>query len=485
MIDDTIILPVVCVVCIANITAMYSAYIALAYLLKMKRALLACDQEEMVCDEESPRVEDNDPELPHEESPVVLVQDANQVASLPSVSHPMKTRGILRKPRYSSTFNQDDLGIVSPLTIDEANELWNSFASCKSTPSPSVEMPGILRKPRYSYTINRQAVAEAMDSFASCKSTPSPSVEMRGILKKPRYSNTINPRTMDKAKDSFASCKSTPNPSVEMRGILRKPRYTNNINPRTTDKAKDSFASCKSTPNPSVEMRGILRKPRYTNNINPRTTDKAKDSFASCKSSSSLSHPRLQLHGSDLGDCEWLKHVDVQKLERGIKPEAIAFFRKISRSRYMAEKIRRKRRWRKYENDWQGDEAFCGLVELFKEPVQSSLDLDKAENKFDKPLFRALSQEFVEVEVEVTNDLPVVPDDGQEEATIAVDELAGDYGSAEEPELVERTQTAATQARVRRSLRIAALQRVDYSATRRSVRRSPRLARLPRVDYKE
>ena len=446
MIDDTIILPVVCVVCIANITAVYSAYIALAYLLKMKRVLLACDQEEMVCDEESPRVEENDPELPNEGSPVVLIQDTNQVASFPSVSHPMKTRGILRKPRYSSTFNQEDLGFVSPLTIDEANELWDSFASCKSTPSPSVEMRGILRKPRYSYTINRRTVAEAMDSFASCKSTP--------------------------------------NPSVEMRGILRKPRYSNNINPRTMDKAKDSFASCKSTPNPSVEMRGILRKPRYTNNINPRTTDKAKDSFASCKSSSSLSHPRLQLHGSDLGDCEWLKYVDVQKLEKGIKPEAIAFFRKISRSKYMAEKIRKKRRWRKYENDWQGDEAFCGLVELFKEPVQSSLDLDKAENKFDKPLFQALSQEFVEVEVEVTNDLPVVPDDGQEEATIADDELAGDYGSAEEAELVERTQTA-TQARVRRSPRIAALQRVDYSATRRSVRRSPRLARLPRVDYKE
>ena len=447
MIDDTIILPVVCVVCIANITAVYSAYIALAYLLKMKRALLACDQEEMVCDEESPRVEDNDPELPNEESPVVLVQDANQVASLPSVSHPMKTRGILRKPRYSSTFNQEDLCFGFPLTIDEANELWNSFASCKSTPSPSVEMRGILRKPRYSYTINRQAVAEAMDSFASCKSTPSPSGEMPGILKKPRYSNTTNRRTVDEAMDSFASSKSTPSPSVEMRGILKKPRYSNNINPRTMDEAMDSFASC--------------------------------------KSSSSLSHPRLQLHGSDLGDCEWLKHVDVQKLERGIKPEAIAFFRKISRSGYMAEKIRRERRWRKYENDWQGDEAFCGLVELFKEPVQSSLDLDKAENKFDKPLFRALSQEFVEVEVEVTNDLPVVPDDGQEEATIAVDELAGDYGSAEEPELVERTQTAATQARVRRSPRIAALQRVDYSATRRSVRRSPRLARLPRVDYKE
>ena len=91
----------------------------------------------------------------------------------------------------------------------------------------------------------------------------------------------------------------------------------------------------------------------------------------------------------------------------------------------------------------------------------------------------------VEVEVEVTNDLPVVPDDGQEEATIADDELAGDYGSAEEAELVERTQSAVKQAWVRRSPRIAALQRVDYSATRRSVRRSPRLARLPRVDYKE
>ena len=280
----------------------------------------------------------------------------------------MKTRGILRKPRYSSTFNQEDLGFVSPLTIDEANELWDSFASCKSTPSPS------------------------------------------------------------------------------------------------------------------VEMRGILRKPRYTNNINPRTMDEAKDSFASCKSSSSLSHPRLQLHGSDLGDCEWLTYVDVQKLDTGIKPEAIAFFRKISRSKYTARKIQQKRRWRKYENDWLRDEAFCGLVELFKEPVQSSLDLDKAENKFDKPLFQALSQEFVEVEV--TNDLPVVPDDGHEEATIADDELAGDYGSAEEAELVERTQTA-TQARVRRSPRIAALQRVDYSATRRSVRRSPRLARLPWVDYKE
>ena len=273
---------------------------------------------------------------------------------------------------------------------------------------------------------------------------------------------------------------------MEMRGILRKPRYSYTINRRAVAEAMDSFASCKSTPNPSVEMRGILRKPRYTNNINPRTMDKAKDSFASCKSSSSLSHPRLQLHGSDLGDCEWLKYVDVQKLERGIKPEAIAYFHKISRSKYIARKIQQKRRWSKYENDWQGDEAFCGLVELFKEPVQSSLDLDKAENKFDKPLFQALSQEFVEVEVEVeaTNDLPVVPDDGQEEATIADDELAGDYGSAEEAELVERTQTA-TQARVRRSPRIAALQRVDYSATRRSVRRSPRLARLPRVDYKE
>ena len=75
MIDDTIILPVVCVVCIANITAVYSAYIALAYLLKMKRVLLACDQEEMVYDEESPRVEENDPELPNEESPVVLIHD--------------------------------------------------------------------------------------------------------------------------------------------------------------------------------------------------------------------------------------------------------------------------------------------------------------------------------------------------------------------------------------------------------------------------
>ena len=147
MIDDTITLPVVCVVCIANVTAVYSAYIALAYLLKTKRALLACDQEEMVCDEESPRVEDNDPELPNEERPVVLIQDTNQVASSPSVSHPMKTRGILRKPQYSSTFNQEDLRFVSPLTIDEANELWNSFASCKSTPSPSVEMRGILRKP--------------------------------------------------------------------------------------------------------------------------------------------------------------------------------------------------------------------------------------------------------------------------------------------------------------------------------------------------
>ena len=443
MIDDTIILPVVCVVCIANIAAVYSAYIALAYLLKMKRALLACDQEEMVCDEESPRLEDNDPELPNEERPVVLIQDTNQVASFPSVSHPMKTRGILRKPRYSSTFNQEDLRFVSPLTIDEANELWNSFASRKSTPSPSVEMRGILRKPRYDYTINRRAVAEAMDSFASCKSTP--------------------------------------NPSVEMRGILRKPRYTNNINPRTMDKAMDSFASCKSTPSPSVEMPGILKKPRYSNTINRRTMDKAKDSFASCKSSSSL--PYIP----DLGDCEWLKYVDVQKLERGIKPEAIAYFHKISRSKYIARKIQQKRRWRKYENDWQGDEAFCGLVELFKEPVQSSLDLDKAENKFDKPLFQALSQEFVEVEVEVeaTNDLPVVPDDGQEEATIADDELAGDYGSAEEAELVERTQSAVKQARVRRSPRIAALQRVDYSATRRSVRRSPRLARLPRVDYKE
>ena len=152
----------------------------------------------------------------------------------------------------------------------------------------------------------------------------------------------------------------------------------------------------------------------------------------------------------------------MQKLERGIKPEAIAFFRHITRSGYMTKKIRQKRTWRKYENDGLRDEAFCGLVELFKEPVQSSLDLDKAENKFDKPLFQALSQEFVEVEVEVTNDLPVVPDDGQEEATIADDELAGDYGSAEEAELVERTQTS-TQARVRRSPRIAALQRVDYS----------------------
>ena len=443
MIDDTIILPVVCVVCIANIAAVYSAYIALAYLLKMKRALLACDQEEMVCDEESPRLEDNDPELPNEERPVVLIQDTNQVASFPSVSHPMKTRGILRKPRYSSTFNQEDLRFVSPLTIDEANELWNSFASRKSTPSPSVEMRGILRKPRYDYTINRRAVDEAMASFASCKSTPSPSVEMPGILKKPRYSNTINRRTVDEAMDSFASRKSTPSPSVEMPGILKKPRYSNTINRRTMDKAKDSFASC--------------------------------------KSSSSL--PYIP----DLGDCEWLKYVDVQKLERGIKPEAIAYFHKISRSKYIARKIQQKRRWSKYENDWQGDEAFCGLVELFKEPVQSSLDLDKAENKFDKPLFQALSQEFVEVEVEVeaTNDLPVVPDDGQEEATIADDELAGDYGSAEEAELVERTQSAVKQARVRRSPRIAALQRVDYSATRRSVRRSPRLARLPRVDYKE
>ena len=442
MIDDTLLLPVVCLVCIANITAVYSAYIALAYLLKMKRVLLACDQEEMVYDEESPRVEENDPELPNEGSPVVLIHDTNQVANLPSVSHPMKTRGILRKPRYSSTFNQEDLGFVSPLTIDEANELWDSFASCKSTPSPSVEMRGILRKPRYSYTINR--------------------------------------RTVDEAMDSFASCKSTPNPSVEMRGILRKPRYTNNINPRTMDKAKDSFASCKSTPSPSVEMRGILRKPRYTNNINPRTMDEAKDSFASCKSSSSLSHPRLQLHGSDLGDCEWLTYVDVQKLDTGIKPEAIAFFRKISRSKYTARKIQQKRRWSKYENDVLRDEAFCGLAGLFKEPEKSSWDLDKAD-KFDEPLSQAPSQEIVEV---VMNDLPVVPDDGQE-ATIAVDELAGDYGSAEEAELVERTQTAGKQAQVRRSPRIAALQRVDYSATRRSVRRSPRLARLPRVDYKE
>ena len=449
MIDDTITLPVVCVVCIANITAVYSAYIALAYLLKMKRVLLACDQEEMFCDEESPRVEDNDPELPNEERPVVLIQDTNQVASFPSVSHPMKTRGILRKPRYSSTFNQEDLGFVSPLTIDEANELWNSFASRKSTPSPSVEMLGILRKPRYAYTINRRAVDEAMASFASCKSTPSPSVEMPGILKKPQYSNTINRRTVDEAMDSFASRKSTPSPSVEMPGILKKPRYSNTINRRTMDKAKDSFASC--------------------------------------KSSSSLPYPRLQLHIPDLGDCEWLKYVDVQKLEKGIKPEAIAYFHKISRSKCIARKIQQKRRWSKYENDWQGDEAFCGLVELFKEPVQSSLDLDKAENKFDKPLFQALSQEFVEVEVEVevTKDLPVVPDDGQEEATIADDELAGDYGSAEEAELVERTQSAVKQARVRRSPRIAALQRVDYSATRRSVRQSPRLARLPRVDYKE
>ena len=93
MIDDTILLPVVCIVCI---TAVYGASVALTKLLKMSRAPLA-------------------------------------------VPRPTMTRGILRKPRYSNNIKQEDLDFVSPQSIDEANELWDSFASCKSTPSASVE----------------------------------------------------------------------------------------------------------------------------------------------------------------------------------------------------------------------------------------------------------------------------------------------------------------------------------------------------------
>ena len=52
------------------------------------------------------------------------------------VSRPVETCSILRKPRYTNTIDQDR-AFVPPQSKDEANELWNSFASCKSYSSPS------------------------------------------------------------------------------------------------------------------------------------------------------------------------------------------------------------------------------------------------------------------------------------------------------------------------------------------------------------
>ena len=116
MIDDTILLPIVCIVCI---TAVYGASVALTKLLKMSRAPLA-------------------------------------------VPCPTMTRGILRKPQYSNNIKQEDLDFVSPQSIDEANELWDSFASYKSTPSASVETRGILRKPQY---LNNIKCVEGTEQF--------------------------------------------------------------------------------------------------------------------------------------------------------------------------------------------------------------------------------------------------------------------------------------------------------------------------------
>ena len=69
-----------------------------------------------------------------------------------------------RKPQYLNNINEEDLK-----TVEEANELWDSSASCKSTPSASVETRGIPRKPRYLNKINQEGLFLKNHDEDSCR----------------------------------------------------------------------------------------------------------------------------------------------------------------------------------------------------------------------------------------------------------------------------------------------------------------------------